>query len=892
MTITTDGSPIGAGTVRIRGIGSFNSSQDPLFVIDGVPTTTSLNSLNMNDIESMQVLKDAASASIYGSRAANGVIVITTKRGKKGGKLNVDFSANLTAQFYNSQSMMKLCNSAEYATAMAQAALNDGIDPVSYARNYGLDLNASSGSTIRAFDPATGQYNTYTIGGAYDGYINSRKTMLFSDTDWLKAISRTGFLRNYDVSFSGATDKYSALLSFGYKKNDGILKYTNFENFSARMNTSYNLNSIVTVGENATITYSRQVDCAPMENALKMSPTVPVYETDGITFAGPVGGMSDRQNPLREMYQNRDNALKFWRVFGNAYVDVKPLKGLVLRSNFGLDFYHSFIHSLTYTYKSDIVNNNIPSTTLSTRDDVRWTWSNTANYNFTVGADHDFTVLAGMELHKQTVEESGAFAQTFAIEDPDYMWPDAATGIKRSNGVGSGYTLASFFGKVDYNWQDLLLASFTIRRDGSSRFGKNHRYGNFPAATLGYRLSKNLKTSWIDDLKLRLSWGQTGNQEIANNARYGLYVSDYGLDRVTSTAYDLYRQGTGVFPSGFRATQTANNDLKWEATTQYNIGADFLFLNQSIYGTIDAYIKDVKDMLVQPAYLGATGEGGQTWQNGPSLRNVGMELSLGYRHNTHYGFSYDVAANVDFFRSKVTYLPSFATGAYAHTTTETLVQAKKPYGSIVGYVVEGLFQTKEEALASGQPNARVGGLKYADLHKDGVINADDQTWIYNPVPDFNWGLNVSLQYKSFDLSMCFQGVCGVDVYNNQKFQTDFWSITDAGSNKGNRLLGAWTADNTASQIPALTTNNTGDEGRASTYFVEHGSWFKLRTLQLGYNFSDKLMKKLHMTSARVYVSGQNLFTVKSSSFTISDPENPNWAYPHSSSVSVGVQLSF
>ena len=245
MTVTTDGSPSGTGTVRIRGIGSFNSSQDPLFVIDGVPTTATLNSLNMNDIESMQVLKDAASASIYGSRAANGVIIITTRKGKKGEKVKIDFSANLTAQFYTSQSTMDLCNSAEYATAMAQAALNDGLDPVAYASNYGLNLKATQGIGIKAYDPKTGQYNEYTVNGLYDGYINSKKTMRFSDTDWLDAISRTGFSQSYDLSLSNATDKYSALMSLGYKKNNGILRYTDFENFSGRVNTSYNGNNIL-----------------------------------------------------------------------------------------------------------------------------------------------------------------------------------------------------------------------------------------------------------------------------------------------------------------------------------------------------------------------------------------------------------------------------------------------------------------------------------------------------------------------------------------------------------------------------------------------------------------------------------------------------------------------
>lgn len=892
MTVTTDGSPSGTGTVRIRGIGSFNSSQDPLFVIDGVPTTATLNSLNMNDIESMQVLKDAASASIYGSRAANGVIIITTRKGKKGEKVKIDFSANLTAQFYTSQSTMDLCNSAEYATAMAQAALNDGLDPVAYASNYGLNLNATQGIGIKAYDPKTGQYNNYTVNGLYDGFINSKKTMRFSDTDWLDAISRTGFSQSYDLSISNATDKYSALMSLGYKKNNGILKYTDFENFSGRVNTSYNINKLVTIGENLTVSYTNQVNSFPMENALKMSPTVPVYEEDNETFAGPVGGMSDRQNPLRELYHNRDNRLKVWRVFGNAYIDIKPIEGLVLRSNFGIDYDQGFIHSVNYTFHSDVVNNSTPSTTLSEANDMKWTWSNTANYNFTLWKDHHFGVLLGMEMHHQGRDEFSSYAEMFDLETYKYMWPDAATGTERATGIASGYNLVSFFGKADYNWKDLVLASFTIRRDGSSRFGRNNRYGTFPAATLGYRLSQNLKKDWLDDLKIRLSWGETGNQAISNNARYGLYIADYGNDRVTSTAYDLFLQGSGIFPSGFRAIQTENPNLKWETTIQYNAGIDFTMFRNELYGTADIYLKKVKDMLIQPAYLASLGEGGASWSNGPSLENWGMEFTAGYRHTTAYGLGYNISGNLDFFRNRVTYLPETTTGSYVHTTTENLVQAKKPYGSIVGYVVDGLYQNREEVLACGQENARVGGLKYADLNGDGRINADDQTWIFNPVPNFSWGLNVSLNYKDFDLSMFFQGVCGVDIYNNQKFQTDFYSITDAGSNKGNRMLQAWTQDNTSSTIPALTTNNTGDEGRASTYYVEHGSWLKLRSLQIGYNMPSSLLKKVNMTSARFYVSGQNLFTLKSDGFTVSDPENPNWAYPHATSVSFGLQLGF
>ncbi len=895
MTITANGSPSGTGSVRIRGIGSFNASQDPLFVIDGVPTTASLNSLNMNDIESMQVLKDAASASIYGSRAANGVIIITTKRGKNSQdkKVNVSFSANLTAQFYSSQSKMKLLDTAGYATAMAQAAMNDGIDPAAYAQGYGLNLNAANGYPISVYDAAAGKYVNYTVNGYYDNYINAKKTMLMSNTDWLDTISRTGFSQNYDAAVSTASEKGSAFFSLGYRKSDGILKDTNFENISARMNTAFNICPIVTVGENFTLTYTKQVDCQPLENALKMPSSVPVYETDGVTFAGPVGSMADRQNPLRELVFNRDNALNVWRLFGNAYIDVKPLPGLVLRSNFGLDYDAAFIHSYNYTFHSDIVNNDTNSTTLSQANDTKWTWTNTANYNFVIKEDHTFTALAGIEMFRQSRIDFSGYNENYDIETPNYMYPDASSGVERSTGNKSAYALISFFGKVDYNWRDLLLASFTIRHDGSSRFGSNNRYGTFPAATLGYRISENINKPWLNDLKIRLSWGMTGNQAISNTARYALYIADYGNDRVTSTAYDLLLQQSGIFPSGYLASQTANPNLKWETTTQYNAGIDYSMFNGRLYGTVDAYIKDVKDMLITPAYLGSMGEGGASWLNGPSLRNWGMEFLIGWRDQLSCGLGYKASLNLDFFRNKVTYLPSTTTGSYVHTTTQNLVEAKQPYGSIVGYVFDGLFQNQAEVASYGQDNARVGGMRYKDINHDGKITPDDQTWIFNPVPDLSFGLNIELNYKNFDLQMFWQGVLGQDVYNNQKFQNDFWSVTDAGSNKGVRVLDAWLPNvNTKSDIPMLTTNNTGDEGRTSSYFVENGSYGKLRTLQIGYSLPSSVTSKLRMSKARVYVSGQNLLTIKSKSLTCSDPENPNWAYPIPTSMSFGLQVDF
>ena len=892
MTITTSGSPSGEADVHIRGIGSMGgSSTAPLYIVDGMPYSGSLNSLNASDIETMQVLKDAASASIYGSRAANGVIVITTKKGKKGDKVNIDFNASISASWMTQK--MKLLNGQQYATALVQAALNDGKNPNDYAQNYGLSLNVADGTPISVYNPATGVYDSYSVGGFYDGYMNAKKTMLYSNTDWVDEIGRTGFTQNYDLSFSKATDTGSSLFSFNYKKALGVLKDTDFENFAARFNSSYKINSIVTVGENATFSYSNSVDCAPLENALKMAPTLPVYEIDGVTFSGPVGGMSDRQNPMRELYHNKDNRLKKWRIFANAYVDITPIKGMLFRSNFGIDYTNGYIRSLQHTFDSDVVKTSTSASTMSQNHSTKWTWSNTLQYNFDVAENHNLNILAGIEHHRDYGIDFSARREDFPLETLDYMWPGAGTGIQTITGGGDSYKLMSYFGKIDYNWNDQLLASVTMRYDGSSRFGKNHQYGFFPSASLGYRLSKHINADWLRDWKIRLSYGVTGNQGMnSNNAHYGLYMADYGSSRENSTAYDVNLQGSGTLPSGYYKHQSANEDLKWEQSSQWNIGTDFSLFGGALYGSYDVFFKETKDMLVQPAFLGAIGFGGQTWINGPTLKNWGMELNVGYRHTTEYGLSYDISGNIDFFRSKVTYLPENSKNSYEHNDYHNLAQDEKAYGSRIGYVVEGLYQSREDVLAHGQAGARVGGLKYADLNGDGKINEADRTWIYNPVPNFSYGINVNLAYKDFDFTMFWQGVAGVDVINDQKFQTDFWSITDAGSNKGARLIDAWTPANTGSSIPALTTSNGADEGRMSSYFVESGSYAKMRTLQLGYTLPASIYKKLLLSKARVYVSGDNLLLIKSSSLTCSDPENTAWAYPHTASFTFGIQVGF
>lgn len=478
MTITADGSPSGIGTIRIRGIGSINSTKDPLFVIDGVPTQSSLNSLNANDIESIQVLKDAASASIYGSRAANGVIIITTKHGQQG-KLKVEFNTSLTASFYTTK--MDMLDTEGYGKVLFQANMNDRKDPNITNYGYTFDWNGD-------FDNP----ELYGVSlGWHDGYLDTNKTLRPADTDWFDAISRTGFTQRYDISVSNGTERGNYLFSVGYKDTEGILKYTDFNSVSARMNSSFNLfKDIVVIGENFTTSYTTQVD-APgslTERALKMQPILPVHGEDG-SWGGCIGGMPDRDNPLRELTDGKENRAHIWRVFGNAYIDIKPVKGLLIRSNFGIDFDTYYKRTLNHYYKFEKKEGNPTSVTLDQTNDTKWNWSNTINYDFTLADRHNFSILGGMELYHQRRIYFSGNRQDFALEDPDYMWPDAGTGTMKFSGNSEGYSLVSLFGKIDYNYDGRYLASFTIRRDGSSRFAENNKWAVFPAATLGWRIS-------------------------------------------------------------------------------------------------------------------------------------------------------------------------------------------------------------------------------------------------------------------------------------------------------------------------------------------------------------------------------------------------------------------
>ncbi len=880
--ITTNGAPEGGATVRIRGIGTLNNN-DPLYVIDGIPTTRGLEEINQNDIESFQVLKDAASSSIYGSRAANGVIIITTKKGRKGVS-RIDVSSNASLQYYNSK--LSVLNTQQRGQAYWQAAVNDHSNP-NDNQIYQYDWNNNFA------DP---KLNKVIL----PEFIDAAKTMRSSDTRWFDEIAQTSLIQNYNVAFSTGSEKGNTYLSLSYYDNKGIVKETNVKKMILRMNTDYSFfNGRLKVGENFSGTFV-QDKLIPVGDvlftALVQQPIVPVHTVTG-GWGGPAPGMTDRHNPVRLIYDNQHNKSYFGRIVGSAFSDLTIVPGLHFRTNYGIDYDGLYQRTLRKSYTSGFLSDPSNLVNNSQNYDGNLIWQNTLTYDAKYGK-HSFNLLGGQEWVKFIKSNFFGSRKGYALETIDYSYLDAGSSNILNGGNGGSYSLLSYFGKINYVFNSKYLASVTLRRDGSSRFGANNRYGFFPSGQIGWRLSEEdfiKKIPVISDLKLRYDYGVTGNQSIDNYyATYSLYGAIYGtnntFDADRGTAYDITGSSPGTLPSGFVKVQQGNPDLRWEETRENNIGVDFGFLSQKITGSVDYFVKKTSGILITPGYLAVIGEGGTKTFNGASMQNKGIEALVNYQGNIGKDWQLQIGANFATFRNKVTYLPTEVLTSYAgNGTTKTILGHS--INAMFGYVADGLYTTQDQVDHSpDQTGKALGRIRFADLTGDGKVDDADRKFISEGNPDFTYGINFNVRYKGFDLSAFLQGVQGIDVYNTYKTYTDFSSLWP-GTNWGTRVLKAWSPTNTGSTIPALTLVDGNKEGRTSTYFLENGSYLKMRNLQIGYDLKSTL-KGMRVTNARVYVQATNLFTIKSSKYTASDPENPGGAYPIPVITSVGLDLSF
>jgi len=896
VTVTSNNTPGGEATVRIRGFGTINNN-DPLYVIDGVPTKGGLNSINPNNIESMQVLKDASSASIYGSRAANGVIIITTKKGKSGAPQfsfnsrfgvqtgKVDLGLIIDPQQFGDLLWTQRRNAGVLTNGNpAHQQYGNGVnavvpDYILAGSQYGITLNPNNPNdpALALIDPARYNYNRT---GFYQ-IVKANK----QGTDWEKEILRDAAIQEYNVGATGGSENGRYALSLNYFKQDGILKNTSFNRYSLRSNTEFLFKKKIRFGENLEVSYTENKgyysnngtasstnnqDGNPIGNGFRIPSIIPVYDIMGNFAATRAAGLGPATNPVAQLHRTKDNRVNTFRTFGNAYVEVDILKDLIAKSSIGVDFTNSnrTAYVLLDLEEAEIESNN--SLTNEYAYDINWTWSNTLNYSKTFGA-HKLNVLAGTEAIKGSGKNFSAVRTAFYSEDPKYMYLSAGTAGINNAGAGYEWSLFSIFGKVNYALKDRYLLEATVRRDGSSRFGQNNRYGTFPAFSAGWRLSEEAfmkPLSWLDDLKLRAGWGQTGNQEIGNYNGFSTYRST-----LNQSSYAIDGSNSSV-QAGFDTQAFGNQDAKWETTTQTNVGLDATFLKGMFNLNLDVYNRTTSDMLYQVSLPATQGVATIPFVNIGEMNNKGFDLAIDFNNKALEGqLTYSIGGNISAYKNNVEKLNNSATavllGPTIRSYTWTRSVAGMPLYSFYGLQIDGIYQNQAEVDAGPTyPGyAAVGKYKYHDTDGDGVITDADRKFLGNPHPDFTYGINLNVGYKGFDLSAFFQGVKGNEILNMVKRWTDF--NNQAGNRSLRMLNDSWTPENPDAVLPILDANDSRSQ-QPSSYFIEDGSYFRMKNLTIGYTLPAKALSKLGLTSARIYLQGQNLFTI--TKYSGIDPE--------------------
>jgi len=870
VSIGNDGSPGADITVRIRGIGSITGNNDPLYIIDGVPTTENLNALNPNDIESLQVLKDAASASVYGARANNGVIIITTKKGKPGkSQLTVD-------AYYGLQKLTnrlpKYLNLAQYENLSTVIDPIFGLNPDLFFGDLGHftvpDYVVAPGIGVKAGDPRANP-------SAYDLTKNPiTKANTAGGDYWFRQLYRTAPTQNYTVGLTGGSENGRYALSLGYQDQQGILRFTGFKRYSLRVNTDFLVGRIFHIGENVSGTFTDRVatfrndDNSPLAQ-VNTQFFQPVYDIKG-NFASYNQG-NFYINPYSTLYYAKDQHDYNARLFGNTYLEAQPVKGLTARTSFGVDLTGDNFSKFVPTQFSQRtaqpaildVNNSYTYNTV---------WTNTLNYALTVGR-HKINVIGGTEAVTINRNVYDAQKTGFPFESLPFQYFDAASQVVSASGSPLRSSLFSLFAKADYQYNDKYIASATIRRDASSRFGPLNRYGFFPAFSAGWRISKEeflRNVSFLEDLKIRASWGRTGNQNIDENNQYTTYAQRQAFN------YDFTGSSNSTSGVGLANVRQGNSSTHWESQTMTNLGLDVSLFSGQLTANLDLYSRHTTGLLLKVPHAATEGEISTDLQNISSVnygqvnagavRNRGLELQIGYNSRpVERAFRYGISGNISFDRNKVlalySGLNSFIPGVNGEPT-RTLVG--HPISSFYGYVIDGFFQTQAEADAAPTQGGnrsiynQPGRWKFRDINHDGVIDDKDQTIIGNPLPKFTYGLNFTASWGPLDATLFLQGVYGNDLFNAQLLNTDFLSVA---SYPSSNLTNSWSPQNRHAVLPAINPNADGLERQPSTYEVEKGSYLRIKNAQFGYTLPAERAKHLGFSRVHFYLQGSNLLTI-------------------------------
>jgi TonB-dependent starch-binding outer membrane protein SusC len=858
VTISTSGSPGDATNVRIRGISSFTSN-DPLYVIDGVPVKDQYqNLINPDDIESIQVLKDASTASIYGSRASNGVIVITTKQGKSG-KTKVTYNGSFgLATSVKGYSDVLNQSTGDYAAAMRLKFPGEKTAWFSNAGSYPQYIHKPYDKD----DPSTFDPTKYDI---YSSRFSEPNKV---GTDWWKLMTRTAQIHDHNISLSGGNDVASFSLTGSYLTQEGILNYTDFNRATIRANSNYKVTKSFRIGENLTYAANWGIglpgggnnEQGVIGNLLKATPVVPSLDINGNSSMHRGGLTGNFTNPDNVLFLNKDNGNKYNRLLGNIYAEVDLIKGLTLRTSFGVDYGNGFSKGFSSTANPSSTESVPTSTSYAFNENwnqaFTYTWTNTANYSQDFGK-HRVGVLVGQEAIASTYRNIGGNLSNYFTTDINAWYLSTAFGDPTSRQVYSGggeSKLASYFGKVDYSFDDKYLISATVRRDGSSKFLSDVRYGIFPAVSLGWRVSQEgfmKELPFISDLKLRASYGEVGNQDIRSYNFSNLYGGSVG-----STFYDINSSGSPA--TGYALTARGNASTIWESAKTSNFGIDAAFLNNSLTVVLDIYKRNTDNLLYNPQLPGTAGSSSPPFVNIGAMENTGFDLALNYRKSVSKDLSFNVGLNLSRYKNNIVkvennsdfFLPN--DGLDGRLNTQGFInKVGNPISSFRGFVVESLITTEAER-ANQYTGSVIGGLKFKDINGDGKITDDDRTIIGSPHPSLTAGLNLGANYRGFDLTAFMFGSFGNDIFNYTKMFSYFMNFN---SNIGKDVL--------AIQGTGLNPKINGSDvasREASTFFIENGSYVRLANLQLGYRLPKDLAKKIGVGGARVYVQGQNLLT--------------------------------
>lgn len=902
VTVITNGQPGTSSIIRVRGFGAFGGNE-PLYIVDGLPTA-STDFLNPDDIESTTVLKDAAAASIYGARAANGVIVYTTKRGARDKKLRVDYNGmygftdpGVGLDMTNPQEYADLTWLAERNTAALQnrapayghPQFGTGATPV---MPYYLSLITRNPQT-GAFGVLSGQPGPltqaqldqqrewYNVDPTRGTVRQLTRAMTGEGTDWYAALTRTAPLHRHSLGFNGGSETSRFYIGLGMQEQAGIMIGNQFRRYSLRANSEFDVTKRIRIGQNFQATY-RQVlgqqggtggrGVADDENdilqAFRMPSIIPVYDEFG-GYAGTASrGFNNPRNPVASREGLLNNRNFNANAFGNVYAEWDIIDDLTFRTSIGGQYNNFYFYDFSRLQYENSENNSAFGYGEGAGFSFGWTFTNTVSYKKKIGK-HDFNFLGGQEaLNSGAGRGINAVGQNPFSQDPDFITISnlpVSTRQVNSNQF-KGVNFNSYFGQLKYTYNDKYIFSAVVRRDGSSRFGANARYGVFPAFSAAWRISSESflqGQTWIDDLKIRGGWGQMGNSNnVDPNNQFSLFGGDIG-----SSSYDITGSNSGA-TIGFRRSRIGNPNAQWETAITQNIGFDGTFFNGRLDVIFDWWRKDTEDLLFTvPIPLTAGSNAAPPAVNVGKMLNRGLDLLVTTRGNFTSDLTYELTVTGSVLKNEISALSpglSFITSVNpSFRGIEPIRNAVgQPLSSFFGYRTLGLFSSAEDVRSHAvQDGAAPGRFKFEDVNGDGRITPDDRVFLGNPVPDFTGGMNFTLGYKGFDLSAYLYTSIGNEIWNQSRWFTDFFQ-TFEGAAISRRLFDAWTPQNLNATIPQVErVSNFSTSDVANSFYVEDGSYLRLQNLTLGYSAPASILQKLKMERARVFASVNNLFTI-------------------------------